>query len=318
LGYAAGHSLTDRTWQSKTVSNNLSANNSSDAPPTPAAPSAPTPEVNGQPDGAKSLPADTNLAQAQDQTDRQNSAASSGAVPKKYPAPLDEIVVTAHEWTAADEARYQRQISAATVAELISRPSGKNINRSEDVNRQLHDFADQGAYATNTAAGLTAAAKIPGTKILASAGKLQESNLRKIGAAEELDNAINVFKNPAGKTAVALSESAAKYSKYIKGISFVGTALSVVDEVRYVVTVPDGDHLNAFAASAINVVGNGVATTGGFVGGAFVGSLGLPAAPVTVPVVAAAGGIGASTLYDNKIAPKVREFFGVSDPMRDQ
>jgi len=187
----------------------------------------------------------------------------------------------------------------------------------DKINKEIHEFADTYGNAANySALALGAFAKIPGSRILASAGKLQSINLWKVGAAEDLSSAISVFRSPSGKTINALLDSSGKYGKLIGGTGYIGTTLSLVDDARYIRSMPENKKLAAYAATAANTLGNSMATTLGFMLGASLGSAPTPAVFMTVPAGAALGAGAFSTGYDSAIAPMVRDAFGVPDKYR--
>jgi hypothetical protein len=154
-------------------------------------------------------------------------------------------------------------------------------------------------------------AKRDGQKVLNRAWRLQENRMAAVALARDMDSALGVFKNPDGKAAVALADSAARYGATLKHLTRAGHAATIIGEGAYLMRIHNEhpDKLgHAVGATATNVAG---AVGAAYLGAATGTKIGLAFAPVTggmsIPIGAAIGGVGGFLLYDWGARPLVRQ-----------
>lgn len=143
---------------------------------------------------------------------------------------------------------------------------------------------------------------------------LLNKQFKGVGAAMDLEDAAKQFKGN-GKTVLELSKATTKYGAGLKYLGTASKVATVLEETAYVVGAPEGKKLQALGASATNVVGDTGATAGGVSGGAALGLLTGPAAPVAVPLFAVIGGFGGHKAWDKLAKPFYRELWtGIPEP----
>lgn len=111
-----------------------------------------------------------------------------------------------------------------------------------------------------------------------------------------------------------------KYGKVLKGLNFVGPAVTAVEEGAYVYTTSSDKQPLALGAAVTNFAGDTVSVAGGMALGAKGGLLLAPFfGGLSIPIGAAIGGFAAHMGYDSKVKPFVREgWTGVSEANRLQ
>lgn len=96
--------------------------------------------------------------------------------------------------------------------------------------------------------------------------------------------------------------------RYVKGIGFVGTAATAVDEALFIANAPEGKRAMAAGATVTNVAGEVSSIALGMKCGAAVGTWFAPFTfGLSIPVSAAAGGFLGYYFYNASVKPMVRE-----------